>query len=189
MSSPNSNSDTNQVRQSLVYISSTVREMTPAGAKPMPSNPTRFNLLARPVKNGCHVCGLPGHSSPNITASTACRTALVSLIGFWEDIATHVSFLYQNHERFRKAIVDNKPTYEMRLDAGGLNGGDLEVVLVERLTRAWLKFLAHVRGVRAKVNRILTTEDLAMYEVLMGNLGGFLLNGLTRKFYDLGRGD
>jgi hypothetical protein len=39
----------------------------------------------------------------------------------------------------------------MRLDGGGA-GGDLEVVLVERLTRVWLKCVAHFGRVRAKVN-------------------------------------
>jgi hypothetical protein len=37
--------------------------------------------------------------------------------------------------RFYDAIVGNQPTYEMRL-VGGRAGGGLEVVLVERLTRA-----------------------------------------------------
>jgi CCR4-NOT transcription complex subunit 2 len=156
--------------------------MTPAGAKAIPSNPVRFNLLARPVTNGCRICGFPGHSSANVKASTACRVAILSLIGFWEDVAAHVSFLYRSSDRFQKAIVANKPKYEMRLDDGGLKGGDLEDVLVERLTRGWLKFLAHFARIRAKANVMLSQEDLGAYEVAVRNLSGFLLDGMTCKF-------
>jgi hypothetical protein len=182
MSSPASTSDADQVRQSLLFLSAVVREMTPAGAKAIPSNPARFNLLARPVTNGCRICGFPGHSSTNIKASTACRVAILSLIGFWEDVAAHVSFVYRSSDRFQKAIVANKPTYEMRLDDGGLKGGDLEDVLVERLTRGWLKFLAHFARIRAKANVMLSQEDLGAYEVAVRNLSGFLLDGMTCKF-------
>jgi CCR4-NOT transcription complex subunit 2 len=170
------------VRQSLVILSTVVREMTPAGAKPVPTNPSRFNLLARPINNGCRVCGIPGHSSNSIQASGTCRTALLSLIGFWEDVSVHISALYQHSERFQKAIVANNPTYDMRLDGGGLKGGDLEDVLVERLTRGWLKFLAHFSRIRAKANAMLTDVDLGRYEVVSRNLNGFLLDGLTRKW-------
>jgi CCR4-NOT transcription complex subunit 2 len=181
MSSPTTGTHADCVRQSLVILSTVVREMTPAGAKPIPMNPLRINLLARPVNNGCRVCGIPGHSSTNIQASSACRTALQSVIGFWEDTTVHISSLYQHSERFQKAIVANKPTYEMRLDGGGLKGGDLEDVLVERLTRGWLKFLAHFSRIRAKANAMLTDADLGRYDVVSRNLNGFLLDGLTCK--------
>jgi CCR4-NOT transcription complex subunit 2 len=170
MSSPTNDTHADRVRQSLVILSTVVREMTPAGAKPIPTNPSR-----------CRVCGIPGHSSTNIQASGACRTALLSIIGFWEDITIHISSLYQHSERFQKAIVANKPTYEMRLDGGGLKGGDLEDVLVERLTRGWLKFLAHFSRIRAKANAMLTDADLGRYEGVSRNLNGFLLDGLTCK--------
>jgi CCR4-NOT transcription complex subunit 2 len=163
--------------------------MTPAGAKPIPTQPTRFNLLARPVVNGCRFCGLPGHSSASIKSSSACRTALLSLITFWGDVSDHVVLLYQHSERFKQAIWDNKPTYEMRLDAGGLKGGDLEDVLVERLTRNYMKFMALFERIRAKANVILTQADIDQYEALARKLRGFLLNGMTRKFDSIGGGD
>jgi hypothetical protein len=181
MSSPMAENPTDPVRQSLNILSTVVRQMTPTGAKPIPANPSRFNLLARPVHNGCRICGLPGHESANIKASKACRIALLSLIGFWEDVMAHISSLYQHSERFQKAIVANVPTYEMRLDAGGLKGGDMEDVLVERLTRGWLKFVAHFSRIRAKANAMLSESELAGYEVLARNVNGFLLNGLTCK--------
>jgi CCR4-NOT transcription complex subunit 2 len=181
MSSPASN-DADNVRQSLTTLSAVVREMTPAGAKAIPANASCFNFLARPTNSGCRICGLPGHLSNNVQASNNCRTALLSLIVFWEDVAVHVSSLYKHSERFQKAIVANKPTYEMRLDVGGLKGGDLEDVLVEHLTRGWLKFLAHFSRIRAKANVILVSADLCRYEALMLNLNGFLLGGMTCKY-------
>jgi CCR4-NOT transcription complex subunit 2 len=174
--------DADIVRQSLTILSAVVREMTPAGAKAIPAKASCFNFLARPTNSGCRICGLPGHSSNNVQASTECRTALLSLIGFWEDVAVHVSSLYKHSERFQKAIIANKPTYEMRLDAGGLKGGGLEDALIERLTRGWLKFLAHFSRIRAKANVILASADLGRYEMVMLSLNGFLLHGMTCKY-------
>ena len=110
-------------------LSVAVRETTPAGAKQVSHAP---NLLARPVYCGCRVCGLPGHQSADIQHPAACRVALLSLIGFWEVVADHVSFLYQYSERFQKAIQANEPTYAMRFDNPPLKGGDMEAVLVDR---------------------------------------------------------
>jgi hypothetical protein len=169
-----------QVRQSLTTLSQAVREMTPSGAKPTSANPDRFNFLARPVHNGCRVCGLPGHASTNINKAELCRTALLSLITFWEDIAEHISFLYQHSERFQKAIVANAPTYAMRLDNGPVRGGDMEIVLVDGLTKNFLKSLTHVRGVRAKVNVVLG-EEVARLDGVGERVGGVLLGGLTCK--------
>jgi hypothetical protein len=172
-----------QVRQTLMTLSQAVRQMTPSGAKPIPTNPARFNLLARPVHNGCRVCGLPGHQSANVKQAATCRTALLSLIGFWEDVAGHISFLYGHSDRFQKAIQASKPTYEMRLDNGTLRGGDMEVVLVDGLTKSFLKFLSHMRGIRAKANVILGEQEVARYERAVKTVEGFLLNGLTCKFW------
>jgi CCR4-NOT transcription complex subunit 2 len=158
--------------------------MTPAGAKPIPANPVRFNLLARPIttSTACHVCNLPGHSSPSIKSTAACRNALLSLITFWQDTISHVSSLYSSSERFKAAIVANKPSYEMRLDNGGVKGGDIEVVIVEKLTRSWLKFVSHVARIRARVNMILDEEEVGRLGEMerMGN--GFLMDGMTCKF-------
>jgi hypothetical protein len=170
-----------QVRQTLMALSQAVREMTPSGAKPIPANPVCFNLLARPVRGGCHVCALPGHSSVNVNNASACRTALLSLITFWEEVMEHTSFLYIHSERFRKAIQDNAPTYAMRLDGSLVKGGDMEVVIVDGLTKNWLKWLSHVRGVRAKVNVVLGKEEVGRLDVVMKKGEGFLLDGLTCK--------
>ena len=103
-----------QVHEALMTLSKAVREMTPLGTKPIPANPACFNLLARPVHNGCRICGLPGHASTNINNVAACRTTLPPLIGFWEDMASSISFAYEYSERFQKAVQANKPTYDMR---------------------------------------------------------------------------
>jgi len=134
----------------------------------------------------CHVCALPGHSSPNIKSTAGCRVALLSLIGFWEDAAAHISTLYGTSERFKAAVVANEPTYEMRLDNGGLKGGDIEKVLVERLTRGWLKFVSHVQRIRARVNVVLSQAEVGRYVELERTLSGFLMDGATRKFGDAG---
>ncbi|CAN9132388.1 unnamed protein product [Alternaria alternata] len=175
MSSPTS-TDADHVRQTLMKLSVAVRKMTPAGAKQVSHAP---NLLARPVYGGCRVCGLPGHQSADVQHPAACRVALLSLIGFWEVVADHVSFLYQYSERFQKAIQANEPTYAMRFDNRPLKGGDMEAVLVDRLTGNFLKFLAHVRGIRAKVNVVLDEEGIGRYERVAKNLEGFFLGGLT----------
>jgi CCR4-NOT transcription complex subunit 2 len=164
-------------------LSVAVREMAPAGAKQVPPTPDRFNLLARPVYGGCRICGLPGHQSANIQHSAACRVSLLSLIGFWEDIADHVFFLYKYSERFQKAVQAMEPTYGMRLDHRPLTGGDIEVVLVDRLTGNFVKLLAHIRDIRAKVNEVLDEEGLGRYERVAKNLEGLFLNGLTCKLF------
>lgn len=181
MSSP-ANDNADRVRKALVVLSAAVREMTPTGAKPVPTHPDRFNLLARPSHSACRICALPGHHADNIKNAALCRDAILSLIGFWEDINPHISFLYQHSERFQKAVVTNQPTYAMRLDDGPVQGGDLEGVLVDRLTRNWLKFQAHFARIRAKANVLLDAEELGRHERVGQNLNGFLLNGLTRKF-------
>ncbi|KAF2824522.1 hypothetical protein CC86DRAFT_354622 [Ophiobolus disseminans] len=168
-----------RIRQSLTALSAVVREMTPTGAKPIPAHPDHFNLLARPFSETCLVCKLPGHSSANINASPRCRVALLSLIVFWEDVATHLTSLYQHSKRFHQAVQASQPTYEMRRDAGGLKGGDLEDVLVERVTRAWLKFVAHFSWIRAKANVVLAVGEVGRYEAVAAGLNGLLLGGLT----------
>ncbi|KAF1946843.1 hypothetical protein EJ02DRAFT_393229 [Clathrospora elynae] len=182
MSSPESDNDADRIRQSLMTLSAAVREMTPIGAKPIPATPDRFNFLARPSSSSCcRICALPGHQSPNITKAAFCRLALLSLVGFWEDIAAHVSFLYEHSERFQKAVQKNEPTYEMRLHDSGppLKGGGIEEVLTERLTRNWVKFLAHVARIRAKVNVVLGEAEVTGLERVVKGLSGFLLDGLT----------
>jgi len=83
-------------------------------------------------------------------------------------------------------VVANEPTYEMRLDNGGLKGGDIEKVLVERLTRGWLKFVSHVQRIRARVNVVLSQAEVGRYVELERTLSGFLMDGATRKFGDAG---
>jgi CCR4-NOT transcription complex subunit 2 len=173
--------DVDSIRSSLKALSVVVREMTPTGGKAIPANPHHFNLLARPSYNNCRICGLSGHHSTNIQLAFACKTAFISLIQFWEDVASHIAYLYEHSNRFQNAVKANEPTYEMRLDDGGLKGGELENVLVERLTRAWLKFQSHMSRHRAKINVCLNHLEQDMYEVISERLNGFLLDGLTRK--------
>jgi hypothetical protein len=102
-------------------------------------------------------------------------------MGFWEDVAIYVSFFNEHSDRFQKAVQNNKPTYEMRLDNGPLSRGDMEVVLVDGLTRNFLNFLTHVRVVRAKANVILQEQEVARYERVAGSVEEFLPDGLTCK--------
>ncbi|KAF7575684.1 Tymo-45kd-70kd multi-domain protein [Pyrenophora tritici-repentis] len=152
MSSPTFFDNANEVRLALTKLSSAVREMKPSGAKPIPPKPDCFNLLARPVTNGCRICGLPGHQSTNIKNAAMCRTALIALTRHWEDMAECISFLYSHSDRFHKAVQAIEPTYDMRLDNGVEKCGDLEVVLVDRMTRNFLKYVAHV-GSRLRNNQ------------------------------------
>lgn len=181
MSSPSDTTDAEQVRRALMALSTVVREMAPAGAKKIPTAPERFNLLARPHHDTCRICNLPGHHSPSAQKAAACRVAILSLIGFWEDVSGKVSCLYNSSTRFNKAITNSVATYEMRLDDAPLVGGDIEVVLVDRLTRNYLKFQSHFARIRAKANVILNEQGIARYEKVSQTLNGFFLNGQTRK--------
>lgn len=69
----------------------------------------------------------------------------------------------------------------MHLDTRPLEGSDIEVVLVDRLTGNILKFLAHVRGIRAKVNLVLDEESIGRYERVAKKLEVFFLGVLTCK--------
>ncbi|KAJ4363175.1 transcriptional regulator [Neocucurbitaria cava] len=166
----------------LETLSAAVREMTPYGALPVPAVPRCFNLLARPVHGGCRICGLPGHHSNNINNAVACHTAIVSLIGFWEDITNPVSFLYRHSGRFKQAIEENEPTYEMRNNDGPVKGGDIEVVLVDHLTKNYLKFQAFWQKIRPQAHTLLAEPELMWFVSVSMTLDGFLLNRLSRKF-------
>ncbi|KAE8827842.1 hypothetical protein PTNB73_02538 [Pyrenophora teres f. teres] len=179
MSSSASFDNTDEVRRALTKLSSAVREMKPSGAKQIPTKPDCFNLLARPVINGCRICGLPGHQSSNIKNATMCRTALISLTRYWEDMAECISFLYSHSDRFHKAVQAIEPSYDMRLDDGMEKSGDLETVLVDRMTRNFLKYTAHVSRIRAKFNVLCNEEEIGKYEEVKKLLEGFLLGGLT----------
>lgn len=181
MSSPTFDS-TDEVRQALTKLSNAVREMTPSGAKQIPTKPDCFNLLARSVTNSCRICSLPDHQSPNIQNAAMCRTALISLMRYWEDMAACVSFLYSHSDRFHKAVQAIEPHYAMRLDNGVAKPGDLEVVLVDRMMRNFIKYVAHVGRIKAKVNVLCDEEEVRQYEDVKKLLEGFLLGGLTRKF-------
>jgi len=168
-----------EVRQALTKLSNTVREMMPSGAKQIPTKLECFNLLARPVTNSCRICSLPGHQSPNIQNAAMCRTALISLSRYWEDMTGCISFLYSHSDRFHKAIQATDPHHDMRLDDGVAKLGDLEVVLVDRLTRNFLKYVAHISRIKAKVNALCGEDEVSKYEGMKKLLEGFLLGGLT----------
>ncbi|ORY09513.1 hypothetical protein BCR34DRAFT_625700 [Clohesyomyces aquaticus] len=168
-------------QEALAALFKTVREMNPAHARPVPADPVRFNLLARPCRatQSCRICNFPGHHSDNIRRASACRTALLSTVGFWEDIIGHVSLLYREHSKFLEVIKNNAPTYEMRQDNHPAIPGDMETVLVDGLTRNYLKFQAHCAGLRPKLPHILNDVDLRRLESVTITLNDFLLNGLT----------
>jgi CCR4-NOT transcription complex subunit 2 len=157
--------------------------MTPVGGLPIPSVPDTFNLLARPYKTEptCRICGFPGHQSASIHEPQACRTAILMTLSFWEEMAPHISNLYAQHQAFRSAINKNAPTYAMRLDDCPLKGTGFEEIVVDRLTRNYLKFQAHLRGIKAKMMVILEEKDKRRLEKVTFMLDDFLLKGSSRK--------
>ncbi|KAF1960577.1 hypothetical protein CC80DRAFT_403643 [Byssothecium circinans] len=177
-------SEAEQARLVLFNLSAAVREMTPIGAKKIPAEPKRFNLLARPHGNVCRFCGLPGHQSISLTNAASCHTAILSLFDFWEDIAEKVNFLQSTSTSFNDAITKHHPTYELRHDNTPQVGGEIEKVLLDRLTRNYLKFQAWVSRVRAKINVLVDMEgqEGKKYEVVSGMLNGTLLRGKTRMY-------
>jgi hypothetical protein len=179
--SPSSMSGAEESRLRLMALSNAVREMVPAGTRSIPTNPEHFNLLARPWKDTCRFCNLPGHHSTSTEKASACRTAIMSTVSFWEDMFNHISHLYQESERFQKAIAGSKATYEMRLDESPKISGSMEEVIVHSLTKNYLKFQSHFTGIRPKAVRILKEEDMARYERVSKTLDEFLLDGYTRK--------
>ncbi|KAF2113487.1 hypothetical protein BDV96DRAFT_496683 [Lophiotrema nucula] len=164
---------------SLTALSQGVREMTPTGAKPIPTAPVDFNLLARPTMRNpgaCAVCNYPGHKSKDIKNSDKCRAAIMSTISFWENTFDHINTLYRDHQRFTEAIQENEPTYEMRRDEGPPKGTGIEEIIVNRLTRNYLKFQAHFSGIRAKAKQIMKGSDEERYEKITELLNDYLLN-------------
>lgn len=173
------------VRLALDALSKAVREMTPVGSKTIPSSPARFNLLARPHYQTCRICHYPGHQCNKINQANSCRVAIMSTVGFWEDMTVHISYLYSFHEPFHNAILENKPTYDMRLDTAPLKGKNFEEIFVNRLTRNYLKFQSHFAGIRPKAQVILGEKDIARYEAVSKKLNDFLLKEMSRKSVDL----
>ncbi|KAF2877522.1 hypothetical protein BDV95DRAFT_601905 [Massariosphaeria phaeospora] len=171
-----------EIRVGLTALSNLVREMIPSGAKPIPANPDRFNLLARPGYKTCRVCGLPGHECHRVDKAVACRVAMLSLIGFWEDVAAQLAFLYSKSRRFQEAVCANVATYEMRVDGTPLKSGAMEVVVLDRLTRNYLKLVSLYARIRPKALHFMHKADLARYESVTKTLNGFLLDGLTDLF-------
>ncbi|PSN69278.1 hypothetical protein BS50DRAFT_491107 [Corynespora cassiicola Philippines] len=164
---------------SLKGLYDAVREMNPAGAKPIPAQPNCFNFLARPHLKTCHVCSLAGHSSENAHNATACRIALMSTIRFWENMSSEIIFLYKASTRFNNAIKSNVATYDMRLNNSPVVGGSMETVLVHSLTHNYLNFQAHCARIRAKANLFLNEVDLCRYDEVSETLNKYLLNGYT----------
>lgn len=173
--------DEDGVRCTLKTLLDVTREMTWAGGKTIPATPVRFNLLARPQSSTCRVCGLAGHQSQSVNKAEACRVALLSLINFWEDQAQNLKPLYHSSLRFSMALANNKPIYEMRLDDTPPIAGDVEIVIVDRLTRNYLKFLNHFARIRAKAMVILSETDRYRYDYVTEVLNDLLLKGQTRE--------
>ncbi|CAI6337558.1 unnamed protein product [Periconia digitata] len=181
--------DASYSRRTLVALSEAVREMTPLGAKRIPAAPDRFNMLvcypgyfetARSYNNNnCRICDLPGHHSTNVKNAAACHTAIISLLGFWEEQAQNIKFLYSTSNRFYDAVQKMTVTYDMRLDSLTQVGGSMEEVIADRMTRNYLKFQAWFARVQAKLNAILDMEGLdgKRYEEISALLNRRLLKG------------
>jgi hypothetical protein len=178
MSSPQNQTD--QVRFTFEALRNAVREMTAVGAKAIPINPRRFNLLARPHTQTCNICKYPGHQSNNVNDANACRVAIMGTVGFWEDMAAHISYLYSIHENFHNAINANNPVYKMRLDNCPPLGSSFEEIFVNRLTRNYLKFQSHFASIRPKAQHILSQHDQQRYENTTKKLNDFLLKEASR---------
>lgn len=171
-----------QVRVAFEAVRAAVREMTAIGSKPIPPNPTRFNLLAWRQPSSCQVCHLPGHKSLTIEGAHACRLAILCTIRFWEEMSGHILVLYNHHEGFEKAIKATEPVWDMRLDNYPCKGIKYEEAFVERLTCNYLKFQAHFAGIRAKAGVLLSAEDLECYARVTKALDEFLLKGDSCEF-------
>ncbi|KAF2475651.1 uncharacterized protein BDR25DRAFT_379143 [Lindgomyces ingoldianus] len=178
---PSNDPHSNEVLAALGALLKAVQEMNPAHARPIPPHPVRFNLLSRPSRSAqtCRICNFPGHHGDSIHYAGACKAAMVSMVGFWEDIAAHLALLYREHQLFQTAIKNNKPTYDMRLDNAPAIAGNMETVLVGRLTRSYLKFQSHCSGLRPKLLHILSEGDKHRYCAITNTLNDFLLNGST----------
>lgn len=172
-------------RRALMALSEVVREMTPLGAKQIPAAPRRFNMLARTYNNCCRICNLPGHQSANVKNSAACRTAVLSLFRFWEDQGRNIQYLYATSHRFNDAVNKSHPTYDMRLDNHTQVGGSMEEVVVDRMTRNYLKFQAWFSRVQAKMLVILDMEgqDGRLYGEITALLNDVLLKGQSRTLH------
>ena len=178
-----SSNNQEQLRVSMEALQAACRDMTPVGAKAIPPSPVRFNLLAQPLRSTptCRICKYPGHQTNDLNNANACRIAVMSTVGFWEDIAVHVAFLCGAHEDFATAIKAIEPTYEMRLDDSPLKGKSFVEIFVNRLTRNYLKFQAHFKGIRPKAMVFLSRDHYQRYEAVTLKLNEFLLKGQTCK--------
>ncbi|PVH98950.1 hypothetical protein DM02DRAFT_595203 [Periconia macrospinosa] len=172
-------------RRALMALSEAVREMTPLGAKQIPAAPSRFNMLARTYNNACRICNLPGHQSANVKNAAACRDAVLSLFRFWEDQAQNIEFLYTTSHRFHDAVNKVNATYDMRLDNHTQVAGSMEEVVVDRMTKNYLKFQTWFSRVQAKMLVILDMEgqDGRLYGEFSALLNNLLLKGESCKLY------
>ncbi|KAF2734551.1 hypothetical protein EJ04DRAFT_436846 [Polyplosphaeria fusca] len=169
-----------EVRNILVILMSVVRQMTFSGTVPIPSSLVRFNLLASPMRmSRCFVCNYPGHNASHIDKPIGCRAAIMSTIGFWEDVVAHITKLSQLHGRFAEALEEQVVTYQMRLEEAPHIAGNIEQVIVSHLTRNYLKFQSHYSSIRPKAYRILDSRDLERYDEITKQLNTYLLQGAT----------
>ncbi|OAL48068.1 hypothetical protein IQ07DRAFT_112056 [Pyrenochaeta sp. DS3sAY3a] len=186
MSSPQ---NTPEVQRALLALSTIIRETTLFGARPIPPNPTRFNLLARPAPSVCGFCSLPGHysghSPATLTSALPCRAAFTSLFDFWTDVLAHLRVLHAGSPRFRVAVDNFAPVWALGEEgerAAPLPGGDVEVVLLDALARAWVKFGKFLGRVRARIFALVPIEECEVFEdEVRGGLNELLLNGLCLK--------
>ncbi|KAF2019341.1 hypothetical protein BU24DRAFT_459026 [Aaosphaeria arxii CBS 175.79] len=168
------------VLQSLEVLAGAVRAMTAVGADSSQGNTSITNALARPHHGSlCRICHLPGHHSDHISQADACLTEILKLFEFWDEMKTHILFLYSFHDPFKAAIDEQEPTYEMRLNSSPLRGQTFEQIYVNRLTSNYLKFQAHFARIRAKAVYLMSAKEAEYYGAVVEDLNDVLLKGKT----------
>lgn len=164
------------VRYAFDKLYQSVRALTYASTQPLPVNTDRVNLLARYKGPVCRFCGLVGHQTNHIDEATACKTAILCVIGFWEDTVDCIRVLYKAHRDFTVAVQKSEPTYDM-----ALVGGDIYTVIVNHLVRNYITFQRHIARILPKVVYLLDAASLQRLEECSQLVNGFLLNGFTSE--------
>lgn len=70
----------------------------------------------------------------------------------------------------------------MRLDNAKVVGGCMEEVIVNGLTKNYLKFQSHYAGIRPKVMVFMQEGDGERYKEITGRLNDFLLHGASCEY-------
>ncbi|KAF2180540.1 hypothetical protein K469DRAFT_753238 [Zopfia rhizophila CBS 207.26] len=167
--------------QAFTFLRNAVRAMIPSNAGSPVPNPNRANLLAQSPRAShprCRVCAWPGHQSNNVHKASACRDAIITTIGFWEDVLANVQVSYKGHLPFQMAIQENKVTVNMIYSDApkAIESGGMEAVIVNRLAMNYLKFQRLWASLGPKVSYIMEGDrDVIRYENITQALNDYLL--------------